>query len=69
MADSTDQLLWSLLPQPAREERSDVTLSDLLEENGFDSELHERIRADLRAGRIGLAQNRLPANAVIEDTT
>ncbi len=28
---------------------------------------HEQIRADLREGRIGLAQNRLPANAVIED--
>jgi len=67
LADSTDQLLWSLLPQPAREERSEVTLSGLLVENGFDPELHERIRSDLRAGRIGLAQNRLPANAVIED--
>src|SRR5205809_6459471 len=28
---------------------------------------HEKIRADLRDGRVGLAQNRLPANAVIED--
>ena len=67
LADSTDLLLSSLLPQPAREERSEVTLSGLLAENGFDPELHERIRSDLRAGRIGLAQNRLPANAVIED--
>jgi hypothetical protein len=39
----------------------------LLEENGFDPELHEQIRCDLRAGRIGLAQNRLPASSVIED--
>ncbi len=45
----------------------DVTLQELLDENGFDPELHEQIRSDLRAGRIGLAQNRLPANAVIED--
>ena len=30
---------------------------------------HEQIRDDLKAGRIGLAQNRLPANAVIEDVT
>ena len=28
---------------------------------------HEQVRADLREGRIGLAQNRLPASAVIED--
>ena len=28
---------------------------------------HEQIRADLKEGRIGLAQNRLPASAVIED--
>ena len=29
-------------------------------DNGFDRVQHEQIRADLRAGRIGLAQNRLP---------
>ncbi len=28
---------------------------------------HEQIREDLKAGRIGLAQNRLPANSIIED--
>jgi hypothetical protein len=35
--------------------------------NGFDRGQHERIRADLKRGRIGLAQNRLPAATVIED--
>ena len=40
---------------------------ELLEENGFDRVQHEQIRADLTSGRIGLAQNRLPANADIED--
>ena len=64
---ATELLLSSLLPRPARAQQSDETLQELLEDNGFDPELHERIRADLRAGRIGLAQNRLPANAVIED--
>ena len=34
---------------------------------GFDRAMHEQIREDLKAGRIGLAQNRLPANSVIED--
>ena len=33
--------------------------------NGFDRVQHEQIRADLRRGRIGLAQNRLPASTVI----
>ncbi len=28
---------------------------------------HEQIRQDLRSGRIGLAQNRLPATSLIED--
>ena len=42
-------------------------LSELLEASGFDREQHERIRDDLRRGLIGLAQNRLPASAAIED--
>lgn len=46
---------------------SRATLRELLDANGFDAVLHEQIRADLRAGRIGLGQNRLPANATIED--
>ena len=36
-------------------------------ENGFDPIQHERIRADLRAGRIGLAHNRLPVDTDIQD--
>ncbi|MBL9193936.1 MAG: UTP--glucose-1-phosphate uridylyltransferase [Opitutaceae bacterium] len=43
------------------------TLGQLLAANGFDPVQHERIREDLRAGRIGLAQNRLPSSATIED--
>ena len=38
-------------------------------ENGFDRVQHEQIRADLRSGRIGLAQNRLPANSDIRDVS
>ncbi len=44
-----------------------VPLEDMLDRYGFDRVAHEQIREDLKAGRIGLAQNRLPANAVIED--
>jgi len=42
-------------------------LAALLTANGFDRAEHERIRDDLRRGRIGLAQNRLPASTVVED--
>ena len=43
------------------------TLRELLAANGFDPVQHERIRDELRAGRIGLAQNRLPSTATVED--
>ena len=36
-------------------------------ENGFDVVQHEQTRNDLRAGRIGLAHNRLPIQVSIED--
>lgn len=42
-------------------------LSELLETLGFDRTQHEEIRADLKKGRIGLAQNRLPADLDIQD--
>ncbi len=64
---STELLLGTLFPQPTPQRVSDQSLEKLLDENGFDPELHEQIRADLRTGRIGLAQNRLPASTVVED--
>ncbi len=67
LAGSTDFLLGGLLPQASRENHGVASLAELLRENGFDPELHEQIRADLRDGRIGLAQNRLAANVAIED--
>lgn len=56
-----------LLPQLKQDASGGQTLAALLEENGFDSAEHEQIRIDLKDGRIGLAQNRLPPSAVIED--
>jgi hypothetical protein len=50
-----------------RDESTDQSLPQLLDRFGFDREQHERVRADMRAGRIGLAQNRLPASSTIED--
>jgi hypothetical protein len=56
-----------MLPRSKAETTTGRSLPALLEEYGFDRTQHEQIRADLKEGRIGLAQNRLPANAVIED--
>jgi hypothetical protein len=56
-----------MLPRGKAESAADQTLSALLQAHGFDRVQHEQIRADLKEGRIGLAQNRLPASAVIED--
>lgn len=42
-------------------------LQRLLEQHGFDPVLHESIRSELRQGRIGLSQNRLPQHTEIED--
>ncbi len=56
-----------LLPRLPRESKLEQSLEALLAENGFDRAEHEHIRADLKDGRLGLAQNRLPASAVIQD--
>ena len=69
LRDVVQELFHSLIPRTAEDRGSSQSLDALLEENGFDREAHEQIRSDLKAGRIGLAQNRLPANAVIEDVT
>jgi hypothetical protein len=58
-----------LLPRGKSDDTSERALAALLAENGFDHAQHEQIRADLQEGRIGLAQNRLPAATTIEDVT
>ena len=62
-----DRLLPSSTGQSSGQGANGQTLEALLVENGFDRVQHEQIRADVRAGRIGLAQNRLPANSDIRD--
>jgi hypothetical protein len=66
--DQTEALFDRMIPHEeeggtAAEKR----LKTMLEANGFDSAAHEQLRGDYRAGRVGLAQNRLPVNTVIED--
>ncbi|MEO5803692.1 MAG: UTP--glucose-1-phosphate uridylyltransferase [Verrucomicrobiota bacterium] len=64
----TVQVLFDrLLPRLEQKESKEQTLGELLDQNGFDRAQHEQIRADLKDGRIGLSQNRLPQSTTIED--
>jgi len=56
-----------MLPRGKIETTGRESLAALLEANGFDRVQHEQIRSDLKDGRIGLAQNRLPASVILED--
>lgn len=56
-----------VFPSEEPGDRAADGLWELLEANGFDPEEHERLRADLRRGRIGLSQNRLPVSTHIRD--
>ncbi|MCF7687805.1 MAG: UTP--glucose-1-phosphate uridylyltransferase [Cephaloticoccus sp.] len=60
-------LLERMLPAEDTGRTSGRHLTGLLLANGFDRTQHEQIRSELRAGRIGLAMNRLPATTRIED--
>jgi hypothetical protein len=62
------QMFDHLLPRSADQQAGGAqTLTSLLETYGFDATQHRQIQADLRSGRIGLAQNRLPASTEIAD--
>jgi hypothetical protein len=70
LAGLSHELFDHLMPRAAGDGAGRAqSLDYLLEQFGFDRQQHEQIQADLRAGRIGLAQNRLPANSQIEDAT
>lgn len=66
-AGAVQRLFDHLLPRARNEDGRERSLDALLEEHGFDRAQHQRIQEDLRAGRIGLAQNRLPASSRIDD--
>jgi hypothetical protein len=56
-----------ILPEGGTQTTHLHTLEELLERYGFDRIQHDQIKTDLRSGRIGLAQNRLPVNSTITD--
>jgi hypothetical protein len=67
-AGAIQDLFERMLPRTleAREDQIQ-SLDALLDRYGFDRAGHEEIQDNLRAGRIGLAQNRLPVNVAITD--
>lgn len=67
LAGMVQVLFDRMLPRAGQAGANRQDLEALLAEFGFDRIQHEQIRADLRAGRIGLAQNRLPAASDIRD--
>ena len=67
MTRTVNTVFNRLVPHTDRAAGRDQSLSHILEDLGFDREQHEAIRGALRAGRIGLAQNRLPPNTTIVD--
>ncbi|HVO76268.1 MAG TPA: UTP--glucose-1-phosphate uridylyltransferase, partial [Ignavibacteriaceae bacterium] len=58
-----------ILPQKISKSESDENLNSLLKKYGFDPVQHEQIRADMKSGRIGLAQNKLPVSTQITDAS
>jgi hypothetical protein len=60
-------LVEKLFPFANGVRQDDATLDGLLRELGFDWDRHERIRDDLKSGRIGIARNRLAADTTIDD--
>jgi len=62
-------LIERMLPQSGIDNESNQSLGQILTEYGFDIEVHQQIKADLKSGRIGLAHNRMPVNTLITDVT
>jgi hypothetical protein len=56
-----------LIPRSAEKAERAQSLETLLQAHGFDLVEHEQIQADLRSGRVGLAQNRVRASRGITD--
>lgn len=66
-SETLKKLVESILPGRQSSAKKEDTLEELLERLGFDPELHEQVQTDLKSGRFGLAQNRLPLNISIRD--
>jgi hypothetical protein len=56
-----------MIPQAEAEPAAGQSLGELLKTYGFDPEVHQQVKSDLKARRIGLSQNRFPVSSVIRD--
>lgn len=68
-SDLTEPLFERLFPREEQGAQESGGLDTLLADLGFDPLAHERLRAEYRANRIGLAKNLLPPTARIENPT
>ena len=69
LSGMVETLFDRLFPSSRGKKGGSESLEELLKENGFDPAQHEQIRSDLKTGRIGLAQNRLPPSTKVTDVT
>ena len=68
LSGMVQNLFDHMLPRAANDAEGPAqSLAALLDRHGFDRVQHQQIQADLRSGRIGLAQNRLPSTSGIAD--
>jgi UDP-N-acetylglucosamine pyrophosphorylase/galactokinase/mevalonate kinase-like predicted kinase len=65
--DRARRLMERILPQSTSRTDQNQDLALKLKHNGFDIEQHQQIKADILAGRISLATNRLTRNIEITD--
>jgi len=69
-AGIVDRLFEHLLPEQQEEQESQGhDLLSLLQQHGFDPIEHAAIQQNMRAGRLGLSQNRLPIATSIKDVS
>jgi hypothetical protein len=67
LARVVPMLFDRILPHVSNDTATTPRVLDVLHAHGFDRELHEQIRTDMKIGRIGLMQNRLPASSTLRD--
>jgi len=65
--EAFQKLVEGILPGRKVGREKTETLNELLQRIGFDRDQHEQVRTDLKSGRYGLAQNRLPVTTCITD--
>jgi len=67
-ANMVEKLFEQMLPEAQKEhDLQNQNLDALLQHHGFDRVEHESIQQNVRSGRLGLAQNRLPLSTTIKD--